>query len=280
MKKIKYFLLTKSVGLYINVLSYVYPEKATQLAYRLFSNPRLGRLTLGKLPPILEASERTIFNYNGQEFQTYTWHGNATTILLVHGWESNASRWEKLIPYLQKTGSTIVALDAPAHGLSTGKEFNVPVYAEFINVVVQKFQPKHMIGHSIGGAACVYFQYKFQNQELQKMVLLGAPSDLKILIANYKRLLGLNAKMEKLLAAHFLKQFDFHLEDFSSQKFGKKLKLKGIIAHDIDDTVVAFEEGKKVASSWQSAEFITTNGLGHSMHNADLYLKIINFLDC
>jgi hypothetical protein len=36
---------------------------------------------------------------------------NDTVILLVHGWESNASRWEKILPYL-KIRSTIIAIDA------------------------------------------------------------------------------------------------------------------------------------------------------------------------
>ena len=39
MKKIKYFLITKSVGLYINLLSFVQPDKANTLAYKLFSVP-------------------------------------------------------------------------------------------------------------------------------------------------------------------------------------------------------------------------------------------------
>jgi hypothetical protein len=32
-------LFTKSVGLYVNILSFIAPNKATQLAYALFSEP-------------------------------------------------------------------------------------------------------------------------------------------------------------------------------------------------------------------------------------------------
>lgn len=278
MKKLNYFLLTKSVGLYINLLSFVHPKKATHLAYQLFSNPRIGRLSLDTLPEILKDAEKQTITQNEHHFQTYTWKGNDTVILLVHGWESNASRWEKLIPYLQKSGSTIIALDAPAHGLSSGKEFNVPRYAEFIDIAVQKFAPDHLIGHSIGGAACVYFQYKYQNPKLQKMVLLGAPSDLKTLLTNYIKLLSLNKRTMNLLENRFVEQFQFRPDDFSGKIFGEKLQLKGIIAHDIDDTVVAFAEGKKIATSWKHAEFIETKGLGHSMHDEELYERISTFL--
>lgn len=33
--------------------------------------------------------------------------------------------------------------------------------------------------------------------------------------------------------------------NFSSQRFASKLNTKGLIAHDYDDSVVSFEEGKK-----------------------------------
>jgi len=278
MQKLKYFLLTKSIGLYINLLSYVNPKKATLLAYKLFSNPRDGRLSKENLPEILKDTQHQTLQFEGQEFQTYIWNGNNHVILLIHGWESNASRWEKMLPYLQKSGSTIVAIDAPAHGLSSGLEFDVPTYAAFIDVAVAKFQPHAIIGHSLGGAASVYYQYKYQNSKLKKMILLGAPSDLRVLITNYVALLSLNSKMETLLDDHFLEKFQFRLDKFSGQLFGEKLNLKGIIAHDLDDTVVAFGEGKKIASTWKNATFIETKGLGHSMHDDVLYSQVMQFL--
>lgn len=278
MKRIKYFLLTKSIGLYINSLSYLNPKKASLIAYRLFSEPRIGKLKKDNLPLVLQDAKKETFYHNENHFETYYWEGNQNVILLIHGWESNASRWEKLLPYLKKTGSTIVAIDGPAHGLSAGKEFNVPNYAAFIDIAVNKFQPDFLIGHSIGGAACVYYQYKYQNEKLKKMVLLGAPSDLKTLITNYVALLSLNNKMVGLLENHFLEKFKFKLDDFSAQIFGKNLTIEGIIAHDIDDTIVAFDEGKKIASSWKNASFIETKGLGHSMHDDALYQKITQYL--
>ena len=278
MDKLKYLLLTKSIGLYINLLSYIYPKKASHLAYRLFSEPREGRLLKEELPEVLQDATTETLVFNGNDFHTYKWAGSDKVILLVHGWESNASRWEKMLPYLRSSGSTIIAIDGPAHGLSPGKEFSVPVYAEFINVAVRHYKPDFLIGHSIGGAACVYFQYKYQNAALRKMVLLGAPSDLKILIRNYVSLLSLNAKMVHLLEDYFLEKFRFKLDDFSGKIFGSKLSIKGIIAHDIDDTVVAFEEGKKIAGAWKNAVFLETKGLGHSMHDDTLYKKVSKFL--
>jgi len=256
----------------------VRPQKAMELSYALFSQPRIGRLKKEELPKVLRHTETEIFHHNEHHFQTYIWKGNETKILLVHGWESNAARWKKTLPHLQKSGSTIIAIDAPAHGQSSGKEFNVPLYAEFINKAVEKYQPEIIIGHSIGGAACVYHQYLFPNTSINKMVVLGAPSDLKTLINNYISMLSLNRRMLHLLESKFVNRFNFKLEDFSGQKFASQFTIPGFIAHDTTDKIVAFEEGKKIASNWKNSQFIETSGLGHGMHDDELYNKVIEFL--
>lgn len=279
MKKIKYFLLTKSVGFGLNLTSYIQPKKATNIAYRLFSEPRIGKLNEENLPNVLQNVTSQNFDADGHFLKTYVWKGNSNIILLVHGWESNTSRWEKLLPYLQKTGSTIVALDAPGHGLSGGKEFNVVKYATYIDVAVKQYKPNVLIGHSIGGAACIYYQYHFKNDSLKKMVILGAPSDLKVLIGNYVQLLSLNNRMNNLLEAHFSAKFKSEIDAFSMANFAKAIKIPALLVHDIEDNVVAFGEGQKIANSWNTAEFIQTKGLGHSLHDDVLYQKIQSFLE-
>ena len=256
----------------------VHPKKALHISYTLFTNPRAGRLFKDNLPDTLQNTDKETFEYDEHHFQTYTWKGNAVTILLVHGWESNSARWEKLIPYLQKSGSTIIAIDAPAHGQSSGIEFNVPLYAEFINKTVEKYQPTIIIGHSIGGAACIYHQYLHPATSIQKMVILGAPSDLKTLLNNYIQMLSLHSKMYTRLEKRYLENFKTKIETFSGATLAKQIKIEGIIAHDTTDTVVAFEEGKKIAHNWENVRFITTNNLGHSMHDESLYKEIYHFL--
>jgi pimeloyl-ACP methyl ester carboxylesterase len=278
MQKLLTFFIAKSLGLYINILSYILPKKASRLAYRFFSEPRDGRLIKESLPAILQEADAEMITHNDFVFQLYTWKGNDTKILLVHGWESNASRWELFMPYLKKSGCTIIALDAPAHGLSSGKEFNMPRYAEFVNVVVQKFKPQYMVGHSIGGATALYFQSHYPNYYIKKMVVLGAPCDLNTLLTNYAGLLSLNSNVFQLLEKHFFEHFRIKTHEFSGSLFAAKIKINGLIAHDTKDNVVSFKEGKKIAEAWPKAEFVETKGLGHSMHDDALYTKIYNFL--
>lgn len=278
MQKIKLIVLPKVIGFYINILSFLYPKKSLELAYQFFSEPREGRLSPENLPEILKEATLEVIEHNGHYLQTYIWHGNENKILLIHGWESNASRWEKLLIFLKKSGSTIIAIDGPAHGLSSGKEFNVPTYAEFINVVSEIHKPKFIIGHSMGGVACAYYQHLYQNHELEKMILLGAPSDFKILLDNYSKMLNLNSKVYEQLASYIKKRFNVNIEEFSGVQFLKNTTIQGMIAHDTLDDVVAVEEAKKMAQSWKKAKYIETQGLGHSLHDDILYQNIYQFL--
>lgn len=278
MQKIQLFIITKSIGVYLNLLSYINLEKAKNKAYQLFSQPRKGKLKKELLPKTLQNATLETFEYNHEKFQTYIWHGNDEIILLVHGWESNTSRWKKLLPYLKPLGKTIIAIDAPAHGLSDGKEFNAPKYAEFIEVVAQKYQPTILIGHSVGGAAIAFFLNKYKNSAIKKVILLGAPSDFKILSDNFIKLLSLNHRIKAQLEAYYFQKFNIKLNDFSGHKFAENFPQKAFIAHDTQDQVVLIEEGRKYASSWKNATFIETNGLGHSLHDAHLYQQITDFI--
>ncbi len=278
MKKAFYFLLTKSLGVYINLLSFLYPKKATQMAHGYFSQPRKGKFTTENIPKTLQEAYLETIQYNEDSIQTYIWKGSETIVLLIHGWESNSSRWKKILPYLKKSGSTIIAIDGPAQGLSSGKEFTVPKYAEFMDIAVKKYQPNYIIGHSMGGQTSLYYQYKYQNPSIQKIVILGAPSDFTIILKNFTTLLSLNNKVSRTLEIKYTNFVNQPLDQFSSKEFVSKINVKGLLVHDIDDTVVLFDEGKKIARSWKNVQFIETSGLGHKLHDEDLYKKIAHFL--
>ncbi len=278
MRKIKHLLVTKSLGFYINFLSFINIKKATALTYTIFSNPRKGKISNNDLPSIVKLATIEKLNYNEHEFQAYIWKGNDKVILLAHGWESNVGRWKKSLIPLKKAGFTIIAIDAPAHGFSSGKEFNAPLYAEFINIAVNKFNPFAIMAHSIGGAASIYFQYKYQNINIEKMIILGAPSELKIMIDNFMNMLSLNKKVRKNLDDLILTKFNIRLKNFNMHDFVKQINLKGLVIHDINDKIVQFTEGRKIANNWKTATFIETKKLGHSLHDEKLYDKIVDFL--
>ena len=266
------------VGLYINLLSYIAPAKANTLAYKYFSQPLYGKLKKNNLPIILREAEQDTMYYEGVAFQTYVWPGNDTKVLLAHGWESNAARWKLLISYLRKAGCTIIAVDAPAHGLSVWKEFTIPRYAAYLNVVANKYHPQYLVGHSLGGATVLYYQAHYPNPFIEKLVVLGAPSEFSAILNNYKKMLGFSKRVFSNLVAFCTDCYGMDLKDFSGAAFAKKIDVPGLIVHDSADETVAYREGKLIANAYPNATFITTTGMGHRLHDDGLYTKIYEFL--
>lgn len=267
----------KIIGGLLNLSSYLSKTFAGNKALALFCTPRKGQPNETQLD-FLESAFQETLNYQNQAISTYRWPGQGTTVLLAHGWESNAGRWKKLVLALKKQNYNIIALDAPAHGSSGSKVFNAPLYAEFIKVVAQKHQPSALIGHSVGGMASVMFQHKEQLKCIQKIVLLGAPSEFKGILNNYIGMLGFNKRIITQLNTTIQERFGKRPEAFSTAIFIQNITCKGLIIHDKYDPIIPYSDALLINNNFRNAKLITTEGLGHSLNNDKVATQVCNFI--
>jgi len=270
---------TRSIGFYFNVVSWVFPKKIAEKAFLLFCTPRKGKVIQGQ-KGFLEDAKDLILEQEGIRIQTYRWKGTGPTVLLMHGWESNSFRWRNFIPRLQKENYNVIGMDAPAHGNSSGDILNLPLYSSNAQKVINTYNPKYVIGHSLGGMAILYSLYKHdtKNKEIEKIVTLGSPSELSDFMRQYKNILGLSKRMMRLMENYFTKTFGFKFADFSSPRFAKNISQKGLLIHDELDTVAPYWSSKQVHASWQNSKLIATKGLGHSLHQDKVREEIMTFL--
>ena len=278
MKKFLGKAIPKIIGFFLNTLSFIRPKLAAKKALDLFATPRKGKI-LDIQKTFLNTATQEILTLDNIPIMTYHWKGNGQTVLLAHGWESNSFRWHKLVKVLQASDFNIIALDAPAHGGTGGNQFNAVLYAEYINFVAKHFQPEIIIGHSVGGMASVFFQEKYQLQSLDKLILLGAPSEFVNVFKNYTALLGFNSNIKKQLRKLIISRFGNTPESFSSAAYLKKINVKGLVIHDKRDRVIAYNEALLIKDSFKNAKFITTEGYGHSLHNDSINQHILEFLN-
>ncbi|CDF78341.1 alpha/beta hydrolase family protein [Formosa agariphila KMM 3901] len=271
-------LLIKTVGNYLNLLSYISKPYAANKALNLFVTPRKGRV-LERHVDFLNTAFNEELTYNNHTIMTYRWLGKKGTILLAHGWESNSYRWKPLVTELNKKGYSVVALDAPAHGRSGSKEFNALLYAEYINVVAQRFKPHTIIAHSAGGMAATAFQNKYQYPALEKLILLGAPSEFKDIISRYVKMLGYNKRITHQLNKTIIKRFGVAPDSFSTAEILNNIKTKGLIIHDKSDTIIPYNDALLINKGFKNSTLITTEGLGHSLNDASVRDHIYNFLE-
>jgi pimeloyl-ACP methyl ester carboxylesterase len=274
MNKKLYFIFIKTIGFCLNILSYFLPEQTAKIAYQIFSRPRKRKLKEKEMPFVLKKSKHLRLG----DIQCYIWEGSEKTVLLVHGWESNSSRWNRFLKHLKMQGYNVVAIDAPAHGLSGCLDFNAIKYASFIEVAIKEFNPHYIIGHSVGAMATIYNQFKNPDNNVEKIVSLGTPSDFRFIFNNYISMFSYNKRVVDSLEQYYVENFNLKIDDFSCALFAKNIKIPGFIAHDIADKIIPISESKKIHKNWQNSMYFETNGLGHSLQNMALFEKIIDFL--
>jgi len=264
-------------GQYFNVLAFFSEKYAARLAFDIFCTPRKGRVTPNQ-EDFLKKAESKVEEVNGLQLQSYRWPGDKETVLLLHGWESNSFRWRNLIGFLQKEGYNIIAFDAPAHGKSSGKVFNVPLYTECARQIILEHRPSYLIAHSIGGLAAIYHQFKYKDKKIDKLVSIGAPEGLPLLMDHYEKILKYNQRVVNAIDDHVEDSFGFRIKEFSAPQFVKHIATKGLLIHDKLDRVAPFSASEKAHANWKNSRLITTEGLGHSLHQDEVNVHILDFL--
>lgn len=278
MKKLLGKAIPLGIGQYYNAYSIINPKKTAKKAFHTFSTVRKGKVR-PEQAQFLDGSKLAIEEVAGHNIQSYQWPGNKETVLLVHGWESNTYRWRNLIKKLREAGFNIIAFDAPSHGYSSGKHLYVPLYEEVVNYMVKKYNPKHLIGHSMGGMTIIYNQYKNPIDTVEKMVTIGAPSKIQDFLDQYRDLLKLNNKVMEYLDNYILERFGFKIDEFSTAEFARSLSKKGLLFHDKHDKIAPYDASVMVHKNWKDSRLISTEGLGHSMHQDHVNDQIISFLE-
>ncbi|MRI02274.1 alpha/beta fold hydrolase [Kriegella sp. EG-1] len=277
MKKIFNQILPKAYGLYYNTIAIFSKRKAAEMAFKLFCTPRKGQI-MPHQKQFLDAAKSEIIEVDGVPFQVYNWQGKKDTVLLLHGWESNSFRWKNLISFLTKEDYNIIAIDAPAHGYSGSKTFTAVLYSDGIKPVVEKYKPKHILAHSIGGMSAIYYNYNTPNNGVENIVTLGSPSEFLPFINSYRDILGLNKFVMKAIGDYFFGLFGFQMHEFSTVKFVNDFKSKGLLIHDVYDKVTPVSGSEKVHENWKGSKLIKTKGFGHSLHQDEVSEKILAFI--
>jgi len=274
MKKV----LVKLIGFGVNLLSVFSSRYAAKKALNLFSTPRKGSIT-EEQSNFLNTAFKEELSYNNFVITIYRWSGENKTVLLAHGWESNSARWKIFITTLQKLSFNIIALDAPAHGNSGSKYFNALLYAEFINVVVKKFNPAILIGHSAGGMATVFSYHKYQFTNIEKMILLGSPSELTDVFKRYVDMMSYNKRIANQIDNIAFERFGKYPKDFSSAKFLEEVTFEGLIIHDEKDSIIPYNDALQINKSFKNSKLITTQNLGHSLNNSEIANHVADFIN-
>jgi pimeloyl-ACP methyl ester carboxylesterase len=271
-------LFVRTAGFTLNLLALVLPRKAARLGFNLFCFPFRSRLTV-KQKAFLATGQQGHLSFDGLSIQTYRWGSGPKKVLLLHGWQSHSYRWKKLIESLDHEAYTIHALDAPGHGLSTGRLLHVPLYSEVISRFMERIGPvDSVIGHSLGGFSALYTFRHRPHLRVNKVVALASPGGAREFFSFYQQSLSLTQRSIGLVEAYFVELLKHSPEYYSAPAFAAALDIPGLIIHDEDDSETSIDNGHRIHRAWKDSRFIRTRGLGHNLRSEQVVNDVISFI--
>ncbi len=270
----------------LGVLQKIVPALAFRLAWRLFTTPRRLPTKDWEAPALAEARRRTSATGSGP-VAVYEWGPPAApAVLLVHGWEHRASFWRVWVKPLQAAGYRVVALDAPAHGASPGRQTTLVQYAAAVQHVLNETAAagpvRGIVAHSFGADAVAGLPVQLPaGAALSRLVLMSVPVGVGEVIHRFADFLGLNAGVVARFEAHIAHRAGRSVASFATATTGPGTRAEQVlIIHDEGDEIVPFAEGQAVAAAWPEATLLATQGLGHNriLRDAAVVRATLGFL--
>jgi pimeloyl-ACP methyl ester carboxylesterase len=277
MKKLLEKAIPKLYGFYFNALHLISNEKGAGVALNVFSIPRKGKI-LGHQKEFLSTARTQQIAFEDGLFMLYHWKGDGPTILLNHGWESNSFRWKYLIEPLQKLDYNIISIDAPAHGNSDGTLFTAVKYSRIIKATIELYNPEIIVAHSVGAMATIFQESSNRHDCIKKIVLLGSPNKLEVIMQGYQSLTGFNNSVYNSLNKSLKTKFGFHIEEFNTADFAKKIDVPTLVVHNPNDIIVPYEAMEEIATAMPHATTYTSQTGGHSLYTQEVIDKVIAFI--
>lgn len=272
-------LITRSIGLYLNLLAVISPRKAGRKGFYLFCRP-LRRKVKPHHFEFLDTAEKFDLRYDGKRVQGYRWGKGAKKILLLHGWESHSYFWKRIVGSFSKEHYTMVGVDGPGHGLSEGSYLNLPHYSGLIEALIQAeggFDAA--IGHSLGAFSAVYTLHRAPKLPVSKLVVMASPGEAKEFVDFYQKTLGLSKRTMKVVNDSFVEVLGKGADYFSLKEFAKTLELPGLLIHDTEDRGAPHHHAEAAHRNWKNSRLISTTGLGHNLKSDHLIEEVRAFLE-
>lgn len=276
----KKFTLTHAIIQSVNTLATFAPKLAGKIAFFLFCKPKK------KEPKTVEhhflaTADLTYETVNHRRYAIWHWGFKGPTALLVHGWESHSGRWRKMVPILLNAGYQVVAVDAPAHGRSSGNRFTMVEYAEIIRYLLQKHAPVDLvIGHSVGATSVVW---ALSNTGVafrpRKAVLLAPFTSLRYTMERSSRNMHIS---DTVMQAAFREIEDFAKLPFDdidiTRRVNRLADMETLIIHDRADKVTEYTESVKLHEAWPDSELWITDDFGHGLTAPEVYERIEDYI--
>ncbi|HJV19991.1 MAG TPA: alpha/beta fold hydrolase [Sediminibacterium sp.] len=252
----------------LRTIGLVAPQKAAELAFDLFSTPREQR-SKKIIPAVFHRGNPVSVTVNGITVRGFEWNNpnpEASKVLIVHGFSSYSYKFDSYVLALKKEGFTVLAFDAPGHGLSDGRKINALIYRDTILAIEQAFGPLYgIVAHSLGGLAAALAFEQLPDAANRKLVLIAPATETRTAIDNFFKLIPATPRVVSAFEAHIERIANRPISYFSVARVVRRSLTSTLWVHDEEDNICTFNDVKPLLSEKiSSLKFFITKGLGHN----------------
>ncbi len=188
-------------------------------------------------------------------------------VILVHGWGGRGTQLKAFIAPLLERGFSVIAFDAPGHGMTGGPDSSLPHFLRGLEAMLDHVGPAHaLIGHSLGGAVAALVMAR-RPEAARRGVLIAAPASLEESTWRLAAALEWPPALRAAVQRRIEYRFGVAWSEFEA---GHRVGAQDmLVIHDRQDREVPFAEALRHASTWPGARLFETTGLGHRRLLAD-----------
>ncbi len=246
-------------------LSSISKKKAAKRAFELFCTPPTRNKK--PLPPVFKEAEKLHFKIDGITIKGWRWnHPAQRKALIVHGFESSVSNFDRYIKPLTRKGYEVLAFDAPGHGRSGGRTITLPLYKEMIKIVNEQYGPvQSYMAHSFGGLAVSMALEEISHTHDYRLALIAPATETPTAIDSFFKFLRLDNEIREEFEKLIVQTGGMSAEWYSIRRAMKHIRARVLWFHDEEDTTTPLQDALKVkAENYPNVEFVISKGLGHS----------------
>jgi len=272
-------LLTKGVGLFINITACLFPKWSTDYSFDLLCKvKRVGISEKGQA--FFDKAESISLENGNHNTVLHRWGTGDKNILFLHGWMSNSQRWLPYVERLDLNEYTVYALDAPGHGMSKGTRLNLEIFRQGIEKAIVKIgQVDTLVSHSFGGLATCYAYLENTEIPVEKFVIMGAPSGMDAIFVYFKEILSLKNTALSNLSKKIDTILKVPAKEISMRQFFEKAKQPLLIVHEISDRITPFEPIRKATDINKNIETFFTKNQDHNLKGEATIVRIVQFIN-
>lgn len=268
----------------LNLLSLFSPTMAAKSAYQLFTTP--PPLINPIEAPSLPQAEPFQLDINGMKAQGYRWSPEIPgkyKVLLVHGYRSQALKFEHMVLPLLEKGFTVLAFDGPAHGKSTGKHIQPFNYMKMILAIEAMEGPIYaFVGHSLGGLALALAMERIAFIDSRKLILIAPAVESHRSINNFFSIVPVREKVRNRFREFVEQLAGYPIHYFSIVRILQNVSMQVLWIHDKDDLICPLEDAQPlIDKQLPHIEFYITENLGHNKiyRDSEVVRRIAGFLN-